>query len=99
MRSRRMALGLAVPVVVAAFLAGCGGSGSSAASSSSSGKAETRPVGDIPDTQAYVAYSPPGAEAEFRPLLAEGTRLLPSRHVGAAIQTAFLESPKHKGAG
>jgi hypothetical protein len=54
-----MALGLAVPVVVAVLLGSCGGSGSSAAPSSSSGKAETRPVGDIPDTQAYVAYSPP----------------------------------------
>jgi rSAM/selenodomain-associated transferase 1 len=32
--------------------------------------------------EGYIAYSPPGAEAEFRPLLAEGTRLLPSRHAG-----------------
>ena len=30
----------------------------------------------------YIAYSPPGAESEFAPLLAEGTRLLPSRHPG-----------------
>jgi len=30
----------------------------------------------------YVAYSPPDAAAEFAPLLAEGTRLLPSRHIG-----------------
>ena len=30
----------------------------------------------------YVAYWPPDAAAEFAPLLAEGTRLLPSRHIG-----------------
>jgi rSAM/selenodomain-associated transferase 1 len=30
----------------------------------------------------YIAYSPPGAETEFVSLLAEGTRLLPSRHIG-----------------
>src|SRR2546421_6181374 len=30
----------------------------------------------------YIAYSPPGAENEFAPLLAEGTRLLPSRRPG-----------------
>jgi rSAM/selenodomain-associated transferase 1 len=30
----------------------------------------------------YIAYSPPGAAAEFAPLLAEGIRLLPSRHTG-----------------
>jgi rSAM/selenodomain-associated transferase 1 len=30
----------------------------------------------------YIAYSPPGAAAEFAPLLAEGTRLLPPRHIG-----------------
>ncbi|HEY4470020.1 MAG TPA: TIGR04282 family arsenosugar biosynthesis glycosyltransferase [Stellaceae bacterium] len=30
----------------------------------------------------YIAYSPPDAETEFVPLLAEGTRLLPSRHPG-----------------
>src|SRR3954465_15092283 len=47
-----------------ALLAGCGGS----ASSSSSSKpvdphaSETSPPGDIPDNQAYVAYSPPGAD-------------------------------------
>ena len=32
--------------------------------------------------EGYIAYSPPGAAAEFEPLLAEGTRLLPSRHSG-----------------
>jgi rSAM/selenodomain-associated transferase 1 len=33
---------------------------------------------------AYIAYSPPGSEAEFALLLVEGTRLLPSRHIGLA---------------
>jgi rSAM/selenodomain-associated transferase 1 len=32
--------------------------------------------------EGYIAYSPPGAAAEFAPLLAEGTRLLPSRRIG-----------------
>jgi rSAM/selenodomain-associated transferase 1 len=32
--------------------------------------------------EGYIAYSPPGSAAEFAPLLAEGTRLLPSRRVG-----------------
>ena len=32
--------------------------------------------------ESYIAYSPPGAAAEFPPLLAEGTRLLQSRRVG-----------------
>ena len=34
----------------------------------------------------YIAYSPPDAEAEFAPLLAEGTRLLPSRRAGPRRQ-------------
>jgi hypothetical protein len=32
----------------------------------------------------YIAFAPAGAEAEFRPLLAPGTRLLPSRRPGLA---------------
>jgi rSAM/selenodomain-associated transferase 1 len=32
--------------------------------------------------EGYIAYSPPDAAAEFEPLLAKGTRLLPSRRVG-----------------
>jgi rSAM/selenodomain-associated transferase 1 len=32
--------------------------------------------------QGYVAYSPPGAEAVFRDLVAPGTRLLPPRRIG-----------------
>jgi rSAM/selenodomain-associated transferase 1 len=32
----------------------------------------------------YIAYTPPGAEGEFGPLLTEGTRLLPSRRAGLA---------------
>jgi rSAM/selenodomain-associated transferase 1 len=32
--------------------------------------------------EGYIAYSPAGTEVEFSPLLAEGTRLLPSRRPG-----------------
>ena len=32
--------------------------------------------------EGYIAFAPPDAEAEFRPLLAPGTRLLPSRRPG-----------------
>lgn len=32
----------------------------------------------------YIAYSPPDAESEFAPLLAQGTQLLPSRRPGLA---------------
>src|SRR4051812_29442333 len=48
-----------------AVLAGCGGSSSSSSSSSKPvdpNAKETSPPGDIPDNQAYVAYSPPGAD-------------------------------------
>ena len=61
-----------------AFAAGCGsssssGSGSGSGSASSSGSnapnpkaPETSPAGDIPDNQAYVAYSPPGSGVSVR---------------------------------
>lgn len=50
----------ALAIALAAALAACG------SSSSPSGQAnahapEVNPAGDIPDTQAYVAYSPPGS--------------------------------------
>jgi uncharacterized protein len=35
--------------------------------------------------EGYIAYSPPGAESEFAPLLADGTRLLPSPRVGLGL--------------
>jgi hypothetical protein len=48
------------------LLAGCGGSSSSSSSSSSKPTSpnakEVSPNGDIPDNQAYVPYSPPGAD-------------------------------------
>jgi hypothetical protein len=52
-------------VGLAVFAAGCGSSGSSSTSTSASKPAnpngrEASPPGDIPDNQAYVAYSPPG---------------------------------------
>lgn len=33
----------------------------------------------------YIAFAPPDAEPEFRPLLAQGTRLLPSRRPGLGV--------------
>lgn len=60
---RRVLAGLAVPVVLAALAAGCGGGSSgapSAGTNTTTAKADTQAVGgDIPDTQAYVTYSPP----------------------------------------
>ncbi|MGH7092805.1 MAG: TIGR04282 family arsenosugar biosynthesis glycosyltransferase [Stellaceae bacterium] len=35
--------------------------------------------------EGYIAYSPPGAEVEFAPLLADGTRLLSSPRVGLGL--------------
>ncbi len=47
-----------------AVLAGCGGSSSSFSSSKTvdPNAKEVSPAGDIPDDQAFVAYSPPGAD-------------------------------------
>src|SRR4051794_38004348 len=47
-----------------AVLAGCGGSSSSSSSSKpvDPNAKETSPPGDIPDNQAFVAYTPPGAD-------------------------------------
>jgi hypothetical protein len=63
MGPRRVLVGLAVPIVVAALAAGCGGGSSgtsSGGSNTTTAKPETKPIGgDIPDTQAYVPYSPP----------------------------------------
>jgi hypothetical protein len=54
------AAGLAAVVIVA----GCGSSSSSSGSTNKKAvnpnSAEVSPAGDIPDNQAYVAYSPPG---------------------------------------
>jgi hypothetical protein len=55
-------------VVLLAVLAGCGGSSSSSSSSAPPSKTvdpnakEVSPAGDIPDNQAFVAYSPPSAD-------------------------------------
>jgi hypothetical protein len=50
-----------------AVLAGCGGSSSSPASKTVDPNAqEASPAGDIPDNQAFVAYSPPGADYSVR---------------------------------
>ena len=55
-----------LPIALAlllAVLAGCGGSSSSSSSKPANPNAqEVSPAGDIPDNQAFVAYSPPGAD-------------------------------------
>ena len=53
----RASLALALLLAV---LAGCGGSSSSQPANPNA--KESSPPGDIPDNQAYVAYSPPGAD-------------------------------------
>ena len=56
-----LAAGLTV-LVAAAVVAGCGGGGRSAPGTpTSSGTPDVSPAGDIPDDQAFVAYSPAGA--------------------------------------
>jgi hypothetical protein len=59
-----MTRALFVLALLLAVLAGCGGSSSSSSSSKpvDPNAEETSPPGDIPDNQAYVAYSPPGAD-------------------------------------
>jgi hypothetical protein len=55
--------------VLALAAAGCGGSaagGGQAASAPDPNAAEVSPPGDIPDNQAFVAYSPPGAGYSVR---------------------------------
>ena len=54
---------LAIALVAALAIAGCGGSSSAGKSSGSAvnpNTPEKSPPGDIPDNQAFVAYSPPG---------------------------------------
>ncbi len=56
----RLPIALALLLVL---LAGCGGSSSSSSSKPVDPNAkESSPAGDIPDNQAYVRYSPPGAD-------------------------------------
>jgi hypothetical protein len=52
---------LIVPCLAAIAIAGCGSSGGSSSSTPSPNAKEVSPSGDIPDNQAYVAYTPPGA--------------------------------------
>src|SRR3954452_3576192 len=56
---------IVLAALLLAVLAGCGGSSSSSSSSSKPADPnaqEVSPAGDIPDNQAFVAYSPPGAD-------------------------------------
>jgi hypothetical protein len=63
MRSRSRALALAALAFLAVGVAACGSSSSkgSAAKTVTPSGPEVSPSGDIPDNQAYVAYSPPGS--------------------------------------
>jgi hypothetical protein len=55
--------GVALAIVAALVAAGCGGSNrSSAAKAVDPNAHEASPPGDIPDNQAFVRYSPPGAQ-------------------------------------
>lgn len=47
-------------VAVLAVAAGCGGSSGNGNSAPNPNAAEVSPAGDIPDNQAFVAYTPPG---------------------------------------
>jgi hypothetical protein len=49
-------------VLLLVLLAGCGGSSSSSSKPVDPNAQESSPAGDIPDNQAFVAYSPPGAD-------------------------------------
>jgi hypothetical protein len=87
----------AVAVIGAAALAlgvaACGSSSSSTAGSAGSAKstavnpngAEVSPAGDIPDNQAYVAYTPPGATYSVK--VPEGW----ARTDGAGGRTSFTD--------
>src|SRR3954454_17760706 len=64
MRTRRVLAAGAAALAIA--VAGCGGAsssngGASAANPANPNAPEVSPAGDIPDNQAYVPYSPPGA--------------------------------------
>src|SRR3954452_163495 len=65
MSKRAALIGAAAAVALAAT--GCGASSPSSSSrvgrtpAADANTPEVNPAGDIPDTQAYVAYSPPGA--------------------------------------
>lgn len=88
---RVRALAILVAAGLASTLAACGSSGSSP--STTAGKpaanspkaAEVNPAGDIPDTQAYVAYSPPGSVYAVQ--VPEGW----SRSTAAGGVTAFTD--------
>lgn len=57
---------IAIPVLAAALVAGCGGSsspdGGKPSRPANPNAAEKSPPGDIPDNQAFVAYRPAGAD-------------------------------------
>lgn len=59
MAAALLAFALAVPIALGA--AGCGGSPGNSSTGVDPNSAEVSPAGDIPDNQAFVPYSPPGA--------------------------------------
>jgi hypothetical protein len=58
MRTRPLIAGAAAVLTLAA--AGCGSSSSNSSRAPDPNATETSPAGDIPDNQAFVAYTPPG---------------------------------------
>ena len=61
MRIRTTLVAALTGLLTAAAIAGCGGGGGSApAAPTTSGTPDVSPAGDIPDNQAFVAFSPPG---------------------------------------
>src|SRR5436305_4515921 len=61
MRSRALALAGAVALATGAAACGSSSSKGSVARTVTPNGPEVSPTGDIPDNQAYVAYSPPGS--------------------------------------
>lgn len=62
-RGTRLAGGALAAVMA---LGGCGGGPSSAKAGGSPSAAESLPAGDIPDSQVYVPYSPPGGSYSIK---------------------------------
>jgi len=57
-RARRCAVAACALLLLAAAIGACGSSGGGG---STAAQKEVNPAGDIPDSQAYVRYAPPGA--------------------------------------
>lgn len=97
MKARLLALGAAVIAIAAPLgILGCGSSGGGSQTSAvNPNGAEVSPAGDIPDNQAYVAYSPPGAGYQVK--VPEGWSR--SNQGGAVVFTDKLNSIRLESSG